>query len=358
MKKLARHRMAAMAMVTLASPSAWSAPDNIDKQVAKDLQALIVASGRQHPEWPLHEALKRVRLARPSTSFGNEPSEDGRVFPSARPRGVSKPEWQALKASGIYADGENGMGSYTLIDLDGDGHRDQIVNTYIGGTGLYNGIDVYRWSKGRFVSRHPLARRQDDAVPLYTTNGRGGNQDAVWIWARGRPYAAYIDFADRQKVMSLTVRYRYRLQLLKPNPAQSPSGVPLAPPLSAAQQLSVQRALDALARDTKALGPMLEHPICPPVATAGTDEVEASQYFGPGHYTFEIVADMPVHMPEGCRSGRLVDWFGRYRAGQGLYAQLWLMTSPQDQTYDSYEVMGRRQFVSVSSPRRASLDEL
>jgi hypothetical protein len=41
MKKLARHRMAAMAMVTLASPSAWSAPDNIDKQVAKDLQALI-----------------------------------------------------------------------------------------------------------------------------------------------------------------------------------------------------------------------------------------------------------------------------------------------------------------------------
>lgn len=364
------HTLTALTLTLLACSTAWSNPDAADRQAAQDLREMVLVSARQSPESPLQAALKTLRIKRPATTFSNQPSEEGRVFPVERPKGVSRAEWQALQASGIHADGENGMGSYTLIDLDGDGHRDLIVDTYIGGTGLYDGFDAYRWSKGRFTNGHrPSTRPNEDPEPLYTTNMRGGNQDAVWIWLRGRAYAAYIDshygedhvyllrpFAKQRAAMRFTVRYRYRLHLAMPHQAEKqPSSERLAPLLSPAQQAAVQRSLNGLARHTGAVGPTVDGPICPPTPGAA-DEADTTQVFGPGHYSFEIVADVPVHMPGGCRPARLIDWFGRYQADQGLAAQLWLMASAQEQSYDSYEVSGRRTFVSVSRPRRTSRD--
>jgi hypothetical protein len=220
------------------------------------------------------------------------------------------------------------------------------------------------------VSGLKPSKPHEEREPLYTTNLRGGNQDAVWIELRGRPYAAYVDsyygedrvsllrpFGRQQQVMSLTVRYHYDLRLGTPDQAkQRSSGEAPAPTLDVAQQHAVQMALDGLGRQTGAPGPLVDGPICPPKPDT-TEEVDATQVFGPGHYSFEIVADVPVHMPGACRPARLVDWFGRYQADQGLFAQLWLMTSAENQTYDSYEVTGRRAFVSVSAPRRTSRAE-
>ncbi len=38
----------------------------------------------------------------------------------------------------LARDSENGKVSFTLIDLDGDGKRDLIIDSYVGGTGLFS----------------------------------------------------------------------------------------------------------------------------------------------------------------------------------------------------------------------------
>ncbi|WP_175957777.1 hypothetical protein [Burkholderia sp. BCC0405] len=101
---------------------------------------------------------------------------------------------------------------------------------------------------------------------------------------------------------------------------------------------------DSTARDAGS-----DAPLCPiPPSVQGDDRSEYSSY-GPGHYTYEIVGDMAVHVGDTCYIGRLIDWFGDYRK-DGLVAQL-SMRLPRDESdrEQTFSVNGIRTVTSVAT---------
>jgi hypothetical protein len=128
-------------------------------------------------------------------------------------------------ASDLESDAEEGSVSYLLLDLDGDGRRDLVLDSYIGGTGLFSEVSALRLYGGRFLPAD-LSGAPDAGASLYTINGRVANQSGDWIRLRDRVYAVYRVGAygeDRLhllrplrrvgEVPTLTVRYRYELSV-------------------------------------------------------------------------------------------------------------------------------------------------
>ena len=204
-------------------------PDETDRLALEDLRQAVEAASRTNAEFPVEDTLAALSVKTGATTFANvreNDDDDLAKFPIKRPEGVTPDEWQALQASGIDAGGENGVASYTLMDLDGDGQRDLVVDSYTGGTGLFSDISALRRNGGRYTEA--VGANGEAASGLYTLNGRGSNQAGEWIRLRGRVYAAYrnstygVDhihllrpFHAVGEVPTLTVQYRYQLQVPK-----------------------------------------------------------------------------------------------------------------------------------------------
>lgn len=325
-------------------------PDAEDKAALDDLRTLVDQARRTDSSSPVDKAIDRLRITNGVTRFSSDGGDgQGPVLPTARPGGVTADEWRALKASPGGAD-DTAMGaSYRLIDLDGDGQRDLVVESASNGTGLWSSVDVLRRKGGRFEVSGDSNEALDRS--LYTTNGRGANQAGEWIRLRGRIYALYRDshygmdefyllrpFTVVGEVPKLTVHYRYRLSvpIEQHNEGQSGPTV-LDGKLHAALEKALHDVNDNTARDAGS-----DMPLCPiPPSVQRDDRSEYSNY-GPGHYAYEIVGDMGVQVGDKCYIGRLIDWFGDYRK-DGLVAQL-SMRLPGDES-------GREQTFSVSGIR-------
>ncbi|WP_446901485.1 lysozyme inhibitor LprI family protein [Burkholderia sp. YIM B11467] len=332
-------------------------PDAEDKAALDDLRTLVEQARRTDSRSPVDKAIERLRIKDAVTHFSSESGgEQGPVFPAARPGGVTADEWKALKASQIDND-DTAMGAfYTLIDLDGDGRRDLVVESASNGTGLWSSVDVLRRNGGKFE----VPGESNEAIErsLYTTNGRGANQAAEWIRVRGRVYALYRDshygvdefyllrpFTVVDQVPKLTVHYRYRLSVPV---EQHDEGGKSTTVLDGTLHAALEQALHAVS-DSTALDAGADKPLCPiPPDVQGDDRSEYSNY-GPGHYTYEIVGDMPVHVGGKCYIGRLIDWFGQY-GKDGLTAQL-SMRLPRDDTdhEQTFSVTGSRVVTSVAT---------
>jgi len=328
--------------------------DDIDRQAADDLSAAIAEQIKKNPEFPIENALKGFAIP-PSamTDFANEyvpDSSDPAAFPTKRPKGVSEEEWRALKATDIVSESENGNTQYSLIDLDGDGKRDLIINDYIGGTGLFNYISTRKRDGTKFV----------DGTAVYSLNGRGANQDGTWVKLRGRIYAAYrVGYYGEDtvyliralksagKVPAVTVHYRYKLAL--PKVQVNNEG---KPPTTIDDKLhsALVKAMPQprIAQDRLTSTPKRE-PLCPVPAGTSEDDREAYYGLGPGHYSFEIVADFPVQIDGVCHIGRLTDWFGGYNK-DGLFA-MYSVARPgvSDGETKTYDVTGKRTATEVST---------
>jgi uncharacterized protein len=325
------------------------------------LRSAVESAMQQDAEFPLEKAIGAFVVKDGTTDFSNQ-AADGKDatprFPVARPQGVTQDEWAALERSGIEAEGENGAGAYTLMDVDGDGQRDLIINTYVGGTGLFNYISVAKRTSNRFA--------QDNSV--YSLNGRGANQRAYWVRLQGRVYAAYRNsyYGEDQvfllrplevngKVPTLTIRYRYSLTVPGEQALESPSsgqGKPQKRSLDVATHRALQAAVAkasrvAVSQDRKPVDS--EEPMCP--IPAGTAEDQQGDYmgFGPGHYSFEIVANMPIWINKACHVAQLINWFGGYSAKEGLQAMLWVKRPGQSDKQVTYGIEGRRQAVKVEN---------
>ena len=330
-------------------------PDDTDRQAAEDLRTAIAEEMKTDPEFPLEKALKRFRIAATEmTEFENEPvpnSDNPPEFPRKRPKGVTEEEWRALKTAVPVSEGENGRTSYALIDLDGDGKRDLIVDDYIGGTGLFTYVSTSRQAGGKFV----------DGTEMYSLNGRGGNQDGSWVRLRGRIYAAYrVGYFGEDtlylkralkaagQVPAVTVRYHYDLQVPKQQPSQDgKSTTTLDDKLHAALVKALPDVTVAQDRDPNWTG---KDPICPVPAGTSEDDAEAYRSFGPGHYSFEIVADFPVQKDGVCHIGRLMDWYGSYDGKEGLGADLVVRraNAPESDPV-TYSVRGKRKATAVTT---------
>ncbi len=328
-------------------------PDATDTAALEQLRAAIAQAALTDAESPVEKAMASITAKDKSTTFTNVASEeknaDRSVFPNKRPAGVSAQEWALLSKNPIEAESEHGNTSYTLVDLDGDGLRDLVIDAYIGGTGLFNYISTARQTATKFAAT---------ASGLYSLNGRGGNQEAYWVKLQGRAYVVYRDsfygqdqlsllrpFENNANALSLVVRYSYRLSVPKKQ-TDANSNPPKATTLDNTTLKALNLALQSVSK-TPSLATSSEKPVCPMPKGASEDERNSYMGFGPGHYSFEIVADFPVWIDKLCHVAQLINWFGRYKPRTGLFANLQMRRANGADKELSFNVEGLRRFVDV-----------
>ncbi|ATE79197.1 hypothetical protein CNN82_23280 [Pseudomonas frederiksbergensis] len=331
-------------------------PDDVDKQVMEDLQQRIQDLSKDNPEFALERALDSMAFDSSTTSFPGDSGEDEQsLFPKAIPRDVTEDEWRALKASDIGDAAESGQTSYTLMDMDGDGQRDLIVETYSGGTGMFSYTQTYRRSEGRFISR--TSGPAHESGPLFYTNERGANQSVNWIKARGKIYLAYrngsygVDqvfllnpLKINNKVPTLTVRYGY--QLTVPHTQHLEDGTTTFELEPALQKALAKALIKVNANEALETGRQ-KAPICPiPLSVQDSDDYYS---FGASYYAIEPVADMPVVIGNECFIARLINWYGSYSDKDGLFALLTLRKPGSEDQERSYSINGRRHITQVST---------
>lgn len=360
-------------------------PDAGDMAALEELRAALEAARRSDPEFPLEQALKPLAIkddAAGTTAFSNtaqEDADDGDAhFPRTRPKGVSAAEWSALLASHVEGGGENGRSDYTLMDLDGDGLRDLVVNTYVGGTGLFTAVRILRQEAGKFVvpgigvvKIDGMDADQPDAAYLYAYGDRGGNAEGTWVRLHGRVYALFRDsqygvdqvsllrpWGSRGQVPQLALRYRYRLTVPPMQAAAAPGGPSDKQPmvrLDPALHHALNAALARVNPSTTGDGAR-STPLCPVPANASDELRENSMSYGPVHYSIEAVADMPVQVGKQCYLGQLRDWFGSYALKTGLNADLCIRKpeesneqAPEPDPERCYAVDGKRTAIAVEA---------
>jgi len=263
--------------------------------------------------------------------------DDGQIIWPARPSSVTPDEWAALKRSKLaYGYPENHHLSLQLMDLDEDGKRDLIIDAYLGGTGLFSGVSVNRRVGKQFVGQ----RNDPDDSSLYTINGRGSDQEADWVRLGGRVYLAYREgrygfdhltlmraFGTQPSTVDgLVVEYRYRHRVM--NTVNNGDGKP-QPPLDPELRRALQTALDQIG-DTPAQDAGGKFPQCP-LPEGKTEDDNNWPWFGAGHYTLEIVADLPVQVGQQCHAARLVAYLSSYLTDRDrVPTGLSYMRSPED----------------------------
>lgn len=345
-------------------------PDDIDHQVLEDLRQAVEATRKTDPEFPLEKAIDQFRIKTEITEFSNVSIEDDDVlrFPKKRPKGVTEDEWRALLASRIDGGGENGSASYSLLHVDGNAQRDLAIHSYIGGTGLFTYTSVLRRRGGKFEGAYSSMAAGESPVvvgddadmssvqdALYSENLRGSNQSADWISLRGRTYAAYRNsrygednvYLLRPRsivgtVPKLTIHYRYRLTVPRVQKAESERvATTLDKPLATALTQALRGVDKERAHDSGSE----QEPLCPIPA----DATETGDYygFGPGHYSYEIVGNIPVWVDSQCYTAQVINWFGRYSAKDGLFAQLWMGKPGDTHTQKTYTLHGVRTAIRV-----------
>jgi len=331
-------------------------PDDVDKQVMEDLQQRIQDLSKDNPEFALERALDSTALDSGATSFSGASGEDEQsLFPKTIPQNVTGDEWKALKASDIDGAAESGQTTYTLMDMDGDGQRDLIVETYSGGTGMFSYTETYRRNEDRFIST--TSGPAHESGSLFHTNDRGANQSVNWIKVRGKMYFAYrngsygVDqvfllnpLKINNEVPTLTVRYDY--QLTVPHTQYLEDGTtPFE--LDPALQMVLAKALIKVNANEALETGQQKTPICPiPSSVQDSDDYYS---FGASYYAVEPVADMPVVIGNECFIARLINWYGSYSDKDGLFAQLTLRKPGSEDQARSYSVYGRRHITRVSA---------
>jgi len=361
----------------------FARPDAGDLAALEALRVAVEAARRGDPEFPFEKAIKPLTVTTGATAFANTEhgaddgadDQDGTAhFPRVKPDGVTDAEWHALQASHIEGGGENGRSDYMLVDLDGDGLRDLVIDTYIGGTGLFSETRVLRQEAGKFVvpgigvvNVNATDGDAPGAAYLYAHGERGANVQTAWVRLHGRVYALYREatygadnvlllrpWAGAGQVPRLTIRYRYKLSV----PAMQP-----APGSDAASDKRPQVRLDPLLH--RALNAALARvnpsaidartdtaPLCPVPADASEEARADSAAYGPVHYTIEAVADFAVHVGQQCYIAQLRDWFGSYAPQTGLAADLCLrkpQETPEPDAEQCYAVEGKRSVVAVTA---------
>ncbi|GGK24513.1 Protein of unknown function [Pseudomonas koreensis] len=331
-------------------------PDETDKQAMVELQQRIEAASKVDPEFALEKTLDAFTVSLDKTSFAGIPDDDDEQthFPEAIPNGVSQEEWKALTASNITGAADTGQTTYILTDLDGDGLRDLIVETYSGGTGLFWYTETWRGTGSRFIRRGAEAAPEANAeTTLFYTNDRGANQAVNWIKVHGKLYAAYRNSAYgvdqvyllnplriNRQVPTVTVQYLYELNVPR---TQANQDNPTAYELEPAVQKALTQGLSKIGTTT----PKNSAPLCPiPPSGPGDDDYYS---YGASYYAIEPIADFPVILGDDCFIARLINWYGSYDEKVGLFAQLTLRKPGSEEQAQSYTVNGHRHITRVST---------
>ncbi len=148
------------------------------------------------------------------------------------------------------------------------------------------------------------------------------------------------------EVPRLAVHYRYQLSIPKVQKDEEKGTVTT---LDSTLHAGLTRALGQVSSEVARDVGTMDRPLCPVPDTVKGDDRGAYYSYGPGHYTFEIVGDMPVWVGRQCYIGQLVDWFGGYSPKDGLFAQLWMRKPEEDAQAQTYSVKGLRTAVGIKA---------
>lgn len=336
-----------------------------DNLALKALYNAVLKEQKSNPELALKKVAEQFPLTGHVTNFTLTYADDTLVSTNKPAVDISDDEWQAFLHSDISADSENGKVSFTLVDLDNDGKRDLIIDSYIGGTGLFSYTGVLRRGENTFDTVDHSDTDDDDdfdaGVPgaLFSLNGRGANQWNQWVRINGQVYALWYNgqfgednlyllrpFSPTDRSPAVTIRYRYKLETLS-SPEQ---GQPLTPALSAQDRDDLLKSLELmqsnLLKDKKDHAE--EGPICP--IPPGTSSDEADNYYSgvTSYYVYETVAYIPVWLAGKCFIGTVISHHGAYR--HGVDAEIMISSPREDEDLiGGYSISGLRHVISAVS---------
>ncbi|MTH47107.1 DUF1176 domain-containing protein [Intestinirhabdus alba] len=332
-----------------------------DATALKLLQYAITEQQKTTPQLDLHKIIEQFPLTGQITAFDLSYAE-GSPQPATKPSDdISNDEWLAFSQSAISAESEHGQVSFVLVDLDNDGKRDLIINSYAGGTGLFSYTGVLRRSGGKFL---PVVEDNDDfgvTGALFSENGRGANQWGQWVRINGQVYALWFNgvfgednvyllrpFSADDKVPVITIRYRYAFNTIDTAQEEYAALPALNEKDKSALLKTLETMQDRLLKDLPPDQPATA--ICP--IPKGTSAEEAERYYSgvAGHYTIETVALIPVWLHEQCYIGTVFSHYGFYSAGVDATV---VLKSPREEEdiIGSYAISGLRYVSSIKSSR-------
>lgn len=139
------------------------AAEDADNNALKALYNAVLKEQKVNPELDLNKIAEQFPLSGNVSHFTLTYADDSLVSTTKPSADISDDEWQTFLQSDISADSENGKVSFTLVDLDGDGKRDLIIDSYVGGTGLF--------------SYTGILKRSDDAFAAVNSDDSGNGDD-------------------------------------------------------------------------------------------------------------------------------------------------------------------------------------
>lgn len=332
---------------------------DMDSAALKTLRSAVERMQKITPGFDLSKITSQFPLTGQITDFRISYAEDS-APPTTKPSPeISDDEWRAFSRSSISADSELGYVNFTLVDLDGDGKRDLIINSYVGGTGLFSYTGVLKRGGDKFfaVNEDPYGDDFGVSGALYSENGRGANQWGQWVRINGQIYALWLNgiygednlyllrpFSADDKIPFVTVRYRYEYNTDSIEPREE--GQPLTPKLDTKDKTKLINALNKMQSMYSKNQPASYSvsPICP--IPDGTPPEKAENYSTgiAGNYTSEPVAVIPVWVNGECLIGSVESYFGR--------EEFITLLSPKDQDIvGEFSVAGRRHVASIKSGR-------
>jgi hypothetical protein len=354
----------------------WQLPTFVSKVIPRqlreaDILALkvlhdaVLKEQKRNPELALQNIAEQFPLTGHVTHFTLAYADDTPVSTNKPAVDISDDEWQAFLHSDISADSENGKVSFTLIDLDGDGKRDLIIDSYVGGTGLFSYTGVLKRSDNTFEPVDGTDSNEDDnfdaGVPgaLYSINDRGANQWDHWVRINGQVYALWFNgvfgednlyllrpFSQSALTPAIAIRYRYNLNIIR----AAENGQSSMPALNDKDKAGLLTSLDVMQASLLKDKPASDNdePICP--IPPGTTKDDADSYYGgvAGHYTVETVAWIPVWLNDKCFIGTIFSHHGAYRHGVDAILTI---SSPRDEEdiVGDYDISGVRHAISIIS---------
>ena len=289
-------------------------PDDVDKAAIKDIRE----RDGDYSQFVISEGETTFSSIRTKRDDCDEEINNCADYslPETRPEGVTPDEWDALQASGINV----GEDDYTLLDLDGDGQRDLIIDWSdepgVGKGNMVNTVastSAFHREGSRFVGFDGTFL--DNGI-CATSDGNVTQESCTWIRLRGRVYAVIEDTSETQYGIYLVKPFSshgkmpiltkgYRLQLSVPIDQKDENGKPykLDDKLHQALTAAVHLAADG-ARDK-------DEPICPiPDSTTNDDEYYAYSILAEGimRYEPEVIGDVPILLGDECYFGRVRIW--------------------------------------------------
>lgn len=355
---------------TLSVKGVWTLPtfvshvraqQDIDKDNAalKSLRDAINKEKAINPELNLKKVSDQFPLMGQATDFSVQSiNEQDNPLPDQKPSAeISDDEWQAFKQSPVEGVSENGRIDYVLVDLDGDGKRDLIIDCYVGGTGLFSYTGVLkRGDKTFYAVKSSDDENLDIAGALFSESGRGTNQWSQWVRIHGQVYALWYNgqfgednlyllrpFINTDKVPVVTIRYHYALEIMKAHSKELPA-------ISEKDRKGLLKALarmqDHLIKDMPSNQPPAA--ICPIPPNTSAADADNYRFGEPLHYFFEKVAVTPVWLNNKCYIGTVASHHGYYQ--NGVDAEI-IINSPrqEDSFIPGFLLTGKRHVTAIQS---------